>query len=187
MRRFQAKEIFSIPNLMGYFRILLIPVFCYTYIAKENYLMAAGIVLLSSLTDLLDGLVARKFDMVTELGKALDPIADKLTHAALAICLAIRYPLMWALIGLMAVKNGYMGIMGLIFLRKGKMLDGAMWFGKVCTAVLFIGLLLLFVFPHLSSSLVNGLILLMMAVMVFTLLMYIPVFNRMRKETNQEK
>lgn len=187
MRRFQAKEIFSIPNLMGYFRILLIPVFCYTYIAKENYLMAAGIVLLSSLTDLLDGLVARKFDMVTELGKALDPIADKLTHAALAICLAIRYPLMWALIGLMAVKEGYMGIMGLIFLRKGKMLDGAMWFGKVCTAVLFIGLLLLFVFPHLSSSLVNGLILLMMAVMVFTLLMYIPVFNRMRKETNQEK
>lgn len=172
---------------MGYFRILLIPVFCYTYIAKENYLMAAGIVLLSSLTDLLDGLVARKFDMVTELGKALDPIADKLTHAALAICLAIRYPLMWALIGLMAVKEGYMGIMGLIFLRKGKMLDGAMWFGKVCTAVLFIGLLLLFVFPHLSSSLVNGLILLMMAVMVFTLLMYIPVFNRMRKETNQEK
>ena len=104
--------------------------------------------MLSSLTDLLDGLVARKFDMVTELGKALDPIADKLTHAALAICLAIRYPLMWALIGLMAVKEGYMGIMGVVFLRKGKMLDGAMWFGKVCTAVLFVGLLLLFVFPH---------------------------------------
>ena len=187
MKRLKAEEIFSIPNLMGYFRILLIPVFCYVYAAKENYLLAAGIVLLSSLTDLFDGLVARKFDMVTELGKVLDPIADKLTHAALAICLAIRYPLMWALIGLMAIKEGYMGIMGLLFLKKGKMLDGAMWFGKVCTAVLFVGLLLLFVFPHLSPSLVNGLILLMMAVMVFALLMYIPVFNHMRKETGQEE
>ena len=109
MRGLKAKEIFSIPNLMGYFRILLIPVFCYTYIAKEKYLLAAGIVLLSGLTDLFDGLVARKFNMVTELGKALDPIADKLTHAALAVCLAVRYPSMWALIGLMAIKEGYMG------------------------------------------------------------------------------
>ena len=73
--------------------------------------------------------------MVTELGKALDPVADKLTHAALALCLAFRYPLMWALLALMAVKEGYMGIMGLYFLKRGKMLDGAMWFGKVCTAL----------------------------------------------------
>lgn len=87
--------------------------------------------------------------MVTELGKALDPIADKLTHAALAICLATRYPMMWALIALMLVKEGYMGVIGLIFLKKGKMLDGAMWFGKVCTAVLFAGLLVLFLFHSL--------------------------------------
>ena len=101
MKRFSKKEIFSIPNLMGYFRILLIPVFCYLYITAETereYLYAALVVLLSSLTDLFDGKIARRFHMVTELGKALDPIADKLTHAALAICLATRYPMMWALI-----------------------------------------------------------------------------------------
>ena len=182
MKQMKAKEIFSIPNLMGYFRILLIPIFCYIYIAKGQYLLAAGIVLLSSLTDLFEGWVARKFHMVTELGKALDPVADKLTHAALAICLASRYPLMWALIGLMAVKEGYMGIMGLVFLRKGKMLDGAMWFGKLCTAVLFIGLLLLFFFSPLPLTVVNGLIIVMMGVMFFTLCMYIPVFAHMGKE-----
>ena len=186
MKRFTAKEIFTIPNLMGYFRILLIPVFCYFYIGEERYLLAAGIVLLSSFTDLFDGLIARKFHMVTELGKALDPIADKLTHGALALCLAVRYPLMWLLIGLMIVKEGYMGVMGLIFLRKGKMLDGAMWFGKVCTAVLFIGLLLLFLFPNLPFKIVNALILLMMAVMLFALLMYLPVFHHMRKETSEK-
>ena len=186
MKQFSTKEVFSIPNLMGYFRILLIPLFCYLYIAKEAYLWASIVVLVSSLTDLFDGLIARKFHMITQLGKALDPIADKLTHAALAICLAIRYPYMWWLIGLMIVKEGYMGIMRLIFLRQGKMLDGAMWFGKICTATLFTGLMLLFLFPNLPLPVVNGLIILMVAVMLFTLLMYIPVFNRMRKETSEK-
>ena len=79
-----------------------------------------------------------------------------------------------------------MGIMGLIFLRQGKMLDGAMWFGKICTATLFTGLMLLFLFPNLPLPVVNGLIILMVAVMLFTLLMYIPVFNRMRKETSEK-
>ena len=108
MKPFNTKERFSIPNLMGYFRLLLIPVFCYLYLAKEAYHWAAGVVLLSSLTDLFDGMIARKFNMITNLGKALDPIADKLTHGALALCLAFRYPQMWVLFGLMVLKEGYM-------------------------------------------------------------------------------
>lgn len=141
--------------------------------------------LISSLTDLFDGKIARKFNMVTDLGKILDPVADKLTHCALAVCLALRYPLMWALLLLMAVKEGYMGTMGLLFLRKGRMLDGAMWFGKVCTAVLFAGLMILFLFPHLPAVFVNGIIILMMAVMIFTLCMYVPVFRKMKQEDNR--
>ena len=171
MKRFSKKEIFSIPNLMGYFRILLIPVFCYLYITAETereYLYAVLVVLLSSLTDLFDGKIARRFHMVTELGKALDPIADKLTHAALAICLATRYP------------------MGLIFLKKGKMLDGAMWFGKVCTAVLFAGLLVLFLFSQLEAAVVNGIIMIMMGIMIVTLCMYVPVFQKMKHEEKKD-
>ena len=122
MKRFSKKEIFSIPNLMGYFRILMIPVFCYLYIGKQRYLAASAAVLLSSLTDLFDGKIARKFNMVTELGKLLDPVADKLTHGALALCLALRYPLMWALILLLIVKEGYMAVMGAVLLKKGKKL-----------------------------------------------------------------
>ena len=71
MKPFNTKERFSIPNLMGYFRLLLIPVFCYLYLAKEAYHWAAGVVLLSSLTDLFDGMIARKFNMITNLGKAV--------------------------------------------------------------------------------------------------------------------
>lgn len=182
MKNFNKKDLFTIPNIMGYCRILLIPVFCYFYIAKENYIVATIIVLLSSLSDLFDGYIARKFNQVTELGKALDPIADKLTHAALALCLASRYPLMWALIALMIIKEGYMGIMGLYFIKRGKMLDGAHWFGKVCTATLFVVLFVLFLLPHLSIKIVNTLIILCMIVMLFTLCMYIPVFRKMKKD-----
>ena len=182
MRKFTRKEIFSIPNIMGYFRILLIPVFCYLYITAGEYLYASLVVLISSLTDMFDGKIAGRFHMVTDLGKALDPVADKLTHGALALCLATRYPLMWGLILLLVIKEGYMGIMGLIFLKKGKMLDGAMWFGKVCTAVLFVGMLILFLFPALPAGFVNGIIVVMMAVMAITLCMYIPVFRKMKEE-----
>lgn len=183
MKRFTKKEIFSIPNLMGYFRILLIPVFCYLYLhaqTMEDYFYASLVVLISSLTDLFDGKIARRFHMITELGKALDPIADKLTHGALAICLATRYPLMWALIALMLVKEGYMGIMGIHFLKKGQMLDGAMWFGKVCTAILFVGLLVLFLFPALPEAVVTVIILGMMMIMGITLCLYVPVFRKMK-------
>ena len=189
MKRFSKKEIFSIPNLMGYFRILMIPVFCYLYIGKQRYLAASAAVLLSSLTDLFDGKIARKFNIVTELGKLLDPVADKLTHGALALCLALRYPLMWALILLLIVKEGYMPSWGAVLLKKGKKLNGGVVAGleKVCTAVLFAGLLVLFLFPHLPLFWVNSLILGMMAVMIFTLLNYIPIFRQMRREAGGQR
>ncbi len=183
MKRFNKKDIFTIPNIMGYVRILLIPVFCWLYITAEterDYLWATGVVLFSSFTDLFDGMIARKFHQVTELGKVLDPVADKLTHAALAVCLATRYPLMWALLALMAIKEGYMAFMGLHFLKQDKMLDGAMWFGKVCTATLFAGLFCLFFFYKMSTLTANILIVVMMVIMVFTLCMYIPVFRKMK-------
>lgn len=183
MKRFNKKDIFTIPNILCYIRILLIPVFCFIYLtadSTEDYILAISVVLFSSLTDLFDGMIARTFNMVTELGKALDPIADKLTLAAFAICLAIKYPLMWALIGLMAVKEGYMAIMGIKFLKHDKMLDGAMWFGKVCTATLFTGLFVLFFFVKMPIIAANIIIAVMMAIMLFTLIMYIPVFKKMK-------
>ncbi len=189
MKNDRKRKIFSIPNLMSFARLLLIPVFCWLYLKAESdreFLWAFLVVLLSSLTDLLDGWVARRFDMITDLGKVLDPLADKLTHGALAVCLAVRYPFMWALIVLMLLKEGFMGIMGVIFLRQGRMLDGAMWFGKVCTAVLFLGLLVLTLFPHLPARTVNGLILMMMAVMAFTLCKYISFYRKLwRGETKE--
>ena len=181
-KHFDAKEIFSIPNLMGYFRILLIPVFCYLFFSaetKEDYLIAACIVLISTITDFLDGWVARRFHMITELGKFVDPLADKLTHAALAVCLAFRYPLMLLIVGIMVIKEGFMAVMGMIKLKKGKKLDGAKWFGKVCTAALFLMMCILLLFPSITRAAADGLIIGCAVVQLFTLAMYIPVFRKM--------
>lgn len=183
---FTRKEIFSIPNIIGYVRILLIPVFMYIYIGAdtlEDYYLAAGVVLISSFSDLFDGMIARKFNMVTELGKLIDPLADKLSHAGMIICLLTRFKLMWLLFAIFVVKEGFMSVMGLVLLRRsGKKLDGATWFGKVCTALLFLSMFALFLLPELAHSISDIIIYANSAVMLLTLILYIPVFVKMYKE-----
>ncbi len=179
------KELFSIPNCMGYFRLLLIPVFCIIYINADSvtdYYKAALVILISAITDFLDGKIARKFNMITELGKFIDPLADKLTHGAIAICLMQRYRNMKYLVLVMALKEGFMAIMGIINLRHGKKLDGAKMFGKICTTTLFFVLLLLVFLPAISEVTANVMILIEIVVMLITWALYVPVFERMRKE-----
>ncbi len=183
--KYTRKEILSIPNVMGYLRILLIPALMITYIRASSYASYAIpslILLFSALLDLFDGIVARKFHMVTDLGKMLDPIADKLTHGAVALCLALRYPLMIPLLVLMVIKELYMAIRGYLHLKRGGTVYGAMRFGKVCTATLFIAFAILMIFPYLPLLYVNLLIFLCMCVMLATLLLYVRHFSRASKE-----
>ena len=184
MKNFNKKDLFTIPNLIGYLRIFLIPVFCWLYVraeTPEDYMLATAVVLFSSFTDLFDGMIARKLNQVTELGKILDPVADKLTHGAMALCLLTRYPLMWALLGLMVLKEGYMAIMGIRYLKQNKMMDGAMWYGKICTASLFAGMVIIFFAYGISRLWANILIVLMMCIMSVTFFMYIRFYRRMKE------
>ena len=183
---FKREEFFTIPNLMGYFRLLLIPVFAWRYLTagtREEYLAAAVIVGISGLTDLFDGKIARHFHQVTELGKFLDPLADKLTQGVVILCLASRFSWLRVLLVLFILKEGFMGIMGLVMLHhNGRKLDGAKWYGKVCTALLYTVMFLVLFFPDLPSFAVQGLICLCGGVMVLTWAAYLPVFHRMWQE-----
>ena len=186
--RIDKREIFSIPNLMGYFRILLIPLFSWMYCTADStgdYYAAAVVVGISGLTDMFDGKIARRFNMITELGKFIDPLADKLTQAALLICLAVRYPLMRAVLVLFVIKEGFMVVMGALLLPRGKKLDGAMWFGKVCTAVLYAVLFLLLLLPGIGIAAADVLIAVCGVFLLFSFLMYVPVFQRMWKESRE--
>lgn len=184
MNKINKKELFSIPNCMGYFRILLIPLFCIVYLNADSptdYYIASGILLISTITDFLDGQIARRLNMITEFGKFLDPIADKMTHAAIAICLMFRYPYMKYLVLLMLIKEGYMAVMGIINLKHGTKLDGAIWFGKFCTASLFLVLIILVFLPNISEGIANILIIAEMLIMLITLILYVPEFHKMSK------
>lgn len=178
IKEFHKRDLYTVPNLLTYFRLLLIPVFAALYL-RGHFLGAALAVLASTLTDFLDGFLARSLHQVTELGKLLDPVADKLTHGAIALCLISRYRLMAVVFGLMIVKEGYMLLMGYVKLRGGKKLNGAKWFGKVCTAVLYIVMFVLLLWAEIPPAAADGLIWTCIALMAATLLLYIPVFHKM--------
>ena len=150
------KEIFSIPNLLSLFRLALIPVYILIYMNAEkpsHYYLSAGILAVSCLTDLIDGKIARHFNMVTTLGIILDPFADKATQFTLIVCLAIKHPVLFFLIGLFILKEGFQLIAGgFNLLKKGKMLSGALLAGKICTTVLFISLILMVMIPTMSDQ-----------------------------------
>lgn len=178
-----SSEIFSIPNILCYFRLLMIPVFCIVYLRAEvvsDYYIAAAILVAATLTDFLDGFIARKFDMITDLGKIIDPIIDKLMQLAVTLCLCRRYSLMWIVVALLVVKESYMSIMGIRHLRSGEQIRGALWFGKVCTAVLFITLIALVLFPAIPPAAVSVVIAVNIVFMLFSLLMYINYFRKLR-------
>ena len=84
------KDIFSIPNILSFVRILLIPIFVWLYVTagtSGEYYLAAAVVVASGITDFLDGQIARRCNMITEFGKFLDPLADKLLVCSALICL----------------------------------------------------------------------------------------------------
>ncbi len=152
------KEILTIPNLLSIFRLVLIPVYVVIYLnARDSadYYLAAGILAVSCLTDLIDGKIARHFNMISTLGKILDPLADKATQFALIICLAMRYPILLFLVALFVIKESFQLIAGCVNLRKGKMLKGALISGKICTTVLFLSLILMVMLPELGENAVR--------------------------------
>lgn len=145
------KEILTIPNLLSLFRLALIPVYVIIYMNASkpaDYYLSAAILAVSCLTDMVDGKIARHFNMITTLGMALDPLADKAMQFTLIVCLTIRYPILLVLIALFVMKEGFQLIASVFnLLKKGKMIMGALMPGKICTTVMFISLILMVVFP----------------------------------------
>lgn len=152
-------ELFTLPNLLSLLRLGLLPVYARIYLtASEHheYLIAGGIMALSCLTDLIDGKLARRLGQVTNLGKILDPLADKITQFTLTLCLSLKYPVLRGVLILFLVKELFQLAVGLGFLLKGRMLPGALMAGKVCTTVLFVSLIALVLFPKVHPAVVSA-------------------------------
>lgn len=175
------KEIFTIPNLLSLFRLALIPLYIAIYLnARDSadYYLAATILAVSCLTDLIDGQIARRCNMISTVGKVLDPFADKITQFTLVICLSIKYPILWVLIVLIFVKEIFQLVAGIIRFRKGKMLKGAQITGKLCTTVLFISLILLVMLPDIGTTAVYWITIIDTIFLLVAFIDYIIVYNR---------
>lgn len=197
------KDFFTIPNFMTYFRFLMVPVFLALYLnglySGNRLLEILGIVAiaLSSLSDMFDGMVARKFNQVTELGKALDPVADKVMQLAICIAVCLVYQritgsyYMWFLVGFFVAKE----LVQLSFVwaawRHGQYLNGAKWYGKVATFFFDVDMIFLLVLPlfinpeDFNSSwitAINVLVTFTFALLLFALIMYIIECERQIKE-----
>ena len=176
INKFSKKDLWKIPNILCYIRFLLIPVFVIVYIKAnepKDYIQASLIVFLSGVTDFLDGFIARRFDMVTEIGKIIDPLADKLTQAALIFMLVVKIKWMFILLILFIIMQSFLLVAGLVMLKKGTKLNGAKWFGKVSTTVFYATMLLLVAMPALSLRITNSLLLLCGAFLLLSFLLYI--------------
>ena len=169
------KDIITIPNLLSLLRLGLIPL--YTSLYLHGRIGPASLILaISCLTDLLDGLLARRFHMVSDLGKFLDPLADKCTQLALLLSLPTRYPLVSSLIPLFLAKELTQCSLAYYHLRHGKVLSGALWTGKISTAILFCSFLVLMFFPNLPFAMVKTLVLADSLVMILALGSYLVVY-----------
>lgn len=169
--RWKSKNIWTIPNLMSLFRLLLIPVILWLY-WNGKYKETVAAVALSALTDVLDGRIARRFHMVSDLGKVLDPIADKLTQGAMLICLGVKYPWLWLAIFVFVLKESLMVYWGYCALKLKDQINGAKWYGKATTVLLYAVTLVLLCFPNISMTWANILIFLCIAAIAASMVLY---------------
>jgi len=181
-------EIWSIPNLLSYLRLAMIPFICLLY-KNQEYLGTAILVVFSGITDLLDGYIARHYDMITDLGKIVDPIADKLTQLALVLLLLDRYPWFLSLVILLVTKELAMGVMGLVVVKTKKEVYGAIWCGKLATTVFYVVMVALLFFPNLPETIVSALVVFCMSMLILSLVVY-TIHNfrllQMHKENGEE-
>lgn len=196
-------DIKKVPNILTLLRILLIPLFVFVFLWENScghaesdgegsgYMIAAGIIIISGITDAADGFIARKFNMITDLGKILDPFADKLTQAAVVVCLIFRYNEIWqavtALFVIIFVKEITMLAMGLVFLKKGQDLGGARWFGKLATIVFYILVIVLIGAPRLSMTAALVMVTIMAFFVVLSFVLYIREYYRLWKNKSSEE
>ena len=171
----------NIPNALSLFRIILVPVFVAVFFSDtpHAYTIATAVFLAAGLTDVLDGRIARKYGQITKLGRLLDPLADKLTQAAMLICLTSRYPLMLLPFGMMVVKEIFCIVSGLAAINRTGEVEGSDWHGKAATVLLYITLLVHLLWPEVPPRLTLALVVGCMGLILLSGVLYgIQNFNR---------
>lgn len=187
IKNINLKDIKTIPNILSLFRIALIIPFVIFFL-RSNYIAAAVFIILSGVTDALDGFIARKFNQITDLGKMLDPLADKLTLIAIMICIVILFPIVLPVVAILIVKDIVMMIGASVLLKSDIKPPAARWYGKIGTVMFYISVALI-VFLKAAFNYENPILSLVLlgataAMMIFALIEYFLIFIKLKNNSN---
>jgi len=162
----------KIPNYLTIVRILLVPVFLILFF-NVNIEIAGIVFLIAGATDVIDGYIARKYNWVTDIGKLLDPLADKLMQISAIISLGIVERLPIWLIAFIFLKELGMIIGAAFILKRERVYVKSDWYGKLSTVLLYIDVFLsIFMFGIVGKGAIWFLSALVLISMAFSLVMY---------------
>ncbi|MCQ4022135.1 MULTISPECIES: CDP-alcohol phosphatidyltransferase family protein [unclassified Ruminococcus] len=187
-------KIFTIPNILSMFRIILI-IPMIVFFLSENYIGAVICVVISGLSDMFDGMIARHFNQISKLGKMLDPIADKLTLVAVIVCIGILIPNVRLLVVILAAKDILMLLGGAYLIHKGITPPAAKWYGKLATVVFYVSITAIVAIEVFGgtalalqlSLLITILLVITSIAMIFALVMYALLFFQLLKDNKTLK
>lgn len=181
-----GREILTIPNLLSILRICLIPVIVYYYCFKHDNISALIWVVISTFTDVLDGFIARTFNMITDFGKFIDPVADKATQLVVFACLIMSFPIMLLPFVVLLVKEVGSLLLRFYVYKKTELVEGAKWHGKVSTGIVIFLVVFHLGWNDIPSGLSLGIILFSTAFMLFSGTLYtIEAFKMLKYGKNQ--
>lgn len=193
-----SNRAFTIPNIICLIRILLITPFV-EFFLDGDYLWAAVVIIASGLSDCFDGLIARKFNQESELGKILDPLADKLTLLAVGVCLCLIEPFFLPVVIILVIKDLLMLIGSSKVIKMGILVPKSKWYGKVGTVMFYVTVTFI-VFVEIMQSMEDPLIYidaitgrwismimlcLTAAMMIFAFVMYTRMFMDIIKKAEK--
>ncbi len=183
------KNIFTIPNILSYIRIVLIIPFMVMFLQKR-YVYAAVCLVISGLTDCIDGFLARSLNQVTKLGKVLDPIADKLTLLSVGICISFAKPMVIPVTALLILKDITMVAGASYLINKGIMPCASEWYGKVGTVCFYLSVSAIVVFDLIVQvkgfEIVSFILLsLTTVIMLYSLFRYSKIFKELIKNAEE--
>lgn len=156
-----------IPNLLTTARLILVPIFAYLVLGAENLPAAAAVFVLSGVTDVVDGYIARRFHMITDFGKVYDPFVDKLMQITAVVCLALAEIIPFWIIAVAVCKEVTMIIIGGILYLK-KIVVHSNWYGKAATVIFYAIVFIMILWQNIPSGWTMALLLIMLAAMAFS-------------------
>ena len=174
----------NIPNILTIIRFILIP-FIFTSVVNEDFLATIIIFTISAITDILDGYIARKYNYITDIGKLIDPLADKLTQMSLLLSLAILKILPWWIFAIVFIKEGVMIISASLMYKKEDVVVYSKWYGKLATVLFYLAIVVSLIVNqfHVQMPFRIDLYLYYLAILatIFSLIMYSIKF-KIKKE-----